>query len=104
IEDDTFHATVDLVNPRTHMIGVTANYSEEKYTQSVIRLESAITKGVPVAIEPGAPLGVDGDQDQFDTVHQSVVMVGIDRPTWIRSLGSLRTFFLSGQLFWRRYL
>lgn len=104
IEDDTFHATVDLVNPRTHMIGMTANYSEEKYTQSVIRLESAITKGVPVAIEPGAPLGVDGDQDQFDTVHQSVVMVGIDRPTWIRSLNSLRTFFLSGQLFWRRYL
>lgn len=104
IQGDTLNAVIDIVNPRTHMIGATASYSEEKYTQSVIRLETALTKGVPVAIAAGAPLSVDGDQDQFDTVRQSVVMVGIDRPTWIRSLNSLRTFFLSGQAFWRRYL
>lgn len=104
IQDGAFNAAIDLVNPRTHMIGVTASYSDEKYTQSVIRLESALTKGVPVALKPGAPLSVDGDQDQFETVRQSVVMIGLDRPTWIRSLNSLRTFFLSGQLFWRRYI
>ena len=31
-------------------------------------------------------------------------MLAFDRPTWIRSLNKLRTFFLSGQFFWRHYL
>jgi hypothetical protein len=31
-------------------------------------------------------------------------MIGVDRPTWIPALNSLRTFFLSGQIFWRRWL
>jgi len=31
-------------------------------------------------------------------------MLGMDRPTWIRPLNKLRTFFISSQFFWRRYL
>ena len=31
-------------------------------------------------------------------------MLAIDRPTWIRPLNNMRTFFLSAQFFWRRYL
>lgn len=104
LSGDTYNAAIDLVYPRIQVFGVTASYSEERYTQSVLRMESTVTTGVPVSIAAGAPRGVDHDQDQFDTVRQSVVMLGLDRPTWIRSLNDLRTFFLSGQIFWRRYL
>lgn len=103
-DGDSLNAVIDLVNPRTHVLGVTASYSEERYTQSVIRMESAVTRGVPVALAAGAPRRVDREQDQLDTVRQSVVMLAIDRPTWIRALNDQRTFFLSAQVFWRRYL
>ncbi|HAD08354.1 MAG TPA: hypothetical protein DCF62_02625 [Porticoccaceae bacterium] len=101
---DTFETVVETVTPRINVFGLTANYSEEKYTQSVIRLETTVTSGVPVSFAPGAPHSADVDGDQYDTAHQSVVMIGIDRPTWIPALNSLRTFFLSGQIFWRRWL
>ena len=104
IEGDTLHTALDLVNPRSHVVGITANYSEERYTQSVLRLETTFTTGVPVSIATGAPLRTDPDQDQFDTARRSVVMLGLDRPTWIRPLNRLRTFFISTQFFWRRYL
>ena len=104
IDGSTLHTVVETVNPRTHVVGLTANYSEERFTQSVIRLEATVTKGIPISIEPGAPLGIDPEQDQFDTVSQSVIMLGLDRPTWIRPLNKLRTFFISTQFFWRRYL
>lgn len=100
----TFHAVLDQVYPRTNVLGVTANYSEEKYTQAVFRLESTYTTGVPVSIRPGAPLNVDPDGDGFDTVDQTVVMIGMDRPTWIKALNKRRTFFISTQFFWRRYM
>ncbi len=98
------YSTVDMVNPRSHVFGLTANYSEEVYTMAVIRLEATLTTGVPVSISDGAPLSVDSNGDNFDTVKRSVVMLGLDRPTWIRSLNSSRTFFISTQLFWRRYI
>lgn len=104
VSGDTFNAVLDTVNPRTHLVGVTANYSEEKYTQAVFRLESVFTTGVPVAVEAGAPLNVDPEQDQFEDVRRSVVMIAVDRPTWIKALNEDRTFFLSSQFFWRRYL
>jgi hypothetical protein len=93
-----------LVNPRIHVLGLTANYSEERFTNSVLRLEATITKGVPVGFKAGTPLHVDPDQDQYDSIKQMVVMFGMDRPTWIRWLNRSRTFFISTQFFWRRYL
>jgi hypothetical protein len=104
INGNVLHRSIDLVNPRTHVVGLTANYSDERFTQSVFRLETAFTTGVPVRIAAGAPLEVDPEQDQFETARRSVVMVAIDRPTWIRPLNPSRTFFLSTQIFWRRYL
>lgn len=101
---NTFRAEVETVNPRYHLVGLTANYSEERYTQAVFRMESVFTTGVPVTIAPGAPLDVDPEQDQFEEARRSVVMLAVDRPTWIKSLNSQRTFFLSSQVFWRRYL
>jgi hypothetical protein len=92
------------VNPRSHVVGFTANYSDERFTQAVFRLETTFTTGVPVKIAADAPNDVDGDGNQFDTARRTVVMLAMDRPTWIRSLNKSRTFFLSTQVFWRRYL
>ncbi len=100
----TFQIDVETVNPRINVFGVTANYSDDRYTQSVFRIETTLTKGIPVAIAAGAPDSANPNGNSFDTARQSVVMLGIDRPTWIRSLNSSRTFFLSAQFFWRRYL
>lgn len=104
IQGNTLSAVVDLANPRSHLVGLTANYSEEYYTQAVFRMETTFSTGVPVAIAPGAPLSVDSDQNQYDSVRRSVVMIAMDRPTWIRWLNPSRTFFLSTQFFWRRHL
>jgi len=101
---DVFNVEVETVNPRINVFGVTASFSEDRYTQSVFRLESTLTTGVPVAIASGAPHRADPNGNSFDTARQSVVMVGIDRPTWIPALNKLRTFFISTQFFWRRYL
>lgn len=104
VDATTLHAHVETVSPRTHLVGLTANYSEERYTQSVFRLETVFTTGVPVAVAAGAPLSVDPEQDQFEEARRYVVMLAVDRPTWIKALNGQRTFFLSSQIFWRRYL
>ena len=104
INGNTLRAVANTENPRSHTVGLAANYSEERFTQSVFRLETTFTTGVPVTIAPGASLRVDPDQNQFDTARQSVVMLAIDRPTWIRPLNNLRTFFITTQIFWRRYM
>ena len=53
-EGNTFRAMLDRVHPRSHVVGIAANYSEEKYTQSVFRVETTFTTGVPVALDPTA--------------------------------------------------
>ncbi len=98
------NAVVETKYPRNHLVGFTANYSEEKYTQTVFRLETTFTTGVPITIAPGAPLSVDPNQDQFETARRSVVMLAADRPTWMKWLNKDRTIFLSSQIFWRRWL
>lgn len=104
VRGDMLHSVVQTVNPRSHVLGIAANYSEEYYTQSVFRLETTYTTGIPVGLAPGASARLDPDRNLFDTASRSVVMLAVDRPTWIRPLNNLRTFFLSAQFFWRRYL
>ncbi|MBM4256192.1 MAG: hypothetical protein FJ147_09875 [Deltaproteobacteria bacterium] len=103
----TFNSTINLVNARAHVVGFAANYSEEKYTQSVFRVEAALATGVPVRLGRFAgplPSRFDPDSNRFETANRTVVMLAFDRPTWIRPLNKIRTFFLSGQFFWRHYL
>ena len=95
---------INLVNHRSHVVGFAANYSEEQYTQSVFRVEAALSTGVPVQLKSDVPKRFDRDQNGFDTARQTVLMLAFDRPTWIRPLNRLRTFFLTVQFFWRRYL
>jgi uncharacterized protein DUF1302 len=100
----TVCSVINLVNPRSHIVGFAANYSEEHYTQSVFRVESAVTTGVPIRLKSGIPQRFDKDNNSYDAVRRSVIMLAFDRPTWIRPLNRLRTFFLTGQFFWRHYL
>lgn len=101
---NTFRARYVTENPRSHLVGVTANYSDEKYTQAVFRTEAVFSTGIPVAIDAAAPRHLDPDGDQYDESRRTVLMVAVDRPTWIRWLNDQRTFFLSTQIFWRHYL
>ncbi len=101
---DTLCSVVNTVNQRAHVAGFAANYSEEKYTQAVFRVEAALSTGVPVRLKSGIPRRFDPDNNSFDTAKRTVVMLAFDRPTWIRPLNKLRTFFVSGQFFWRHYL
>jgi hypothetical protein len=87
-------------SPYVHSIGASANYSDEEYTQAVLRFETIYDVGVPF----------------FDVARETVVdtpalpgirkknmwkgMLAFDRPTWIRWLNKKSTWFLTGQFFW----
>lgn len=95
---------LDLVFPRGHMVGLSANYSEERLTQTVFRVEATYTTGIPVSLREGVPLRLDRDRNLFQKTQKTVLMIAFDRPTWIRLLNPTRTFFLTGQFFWRRFI
>ncbi len=103
LEAEVLTVPIDLVNPRSHVVGVAANYAEERYTQAVLRVEATYTTGIPVRLASGVPRRLDPDQNNFKTTEQTLLMLAFDRPTWIRPLNRLRTFFLTGQFFWQHY-
>jgi hypothetical protein len=86
--------------PYVHSIGASGNYSDETYTQAVIRFETIYDVGIPF----------------FDVARETVIdtpalpgiskknmwkgMIAFDRPTWIRWLNKKSTWFLTGQFFW----
>lgn len=90
----------EAFNPYVHTIGMSLNYSDEAYTQTVFRLETIYDIGIPffdvaketVIDNPALP-GVT-EKDMWKG------MVGFDRPTWIRWLNKKSTVFLTGQFFW----
>lgn len=90
----------EAFNPYVHTIGVSANYSDEAYTQAVYRLETIYDIGVPFfdlqkvgVIDTPALPGVT-KKDMWKG------MIAFDRPTWIRWLNKKSTWFLTGQFFW----
>ena len=90
--------------PYVHTLGVSANYSDEAYTQAVFRFESIYDIGVPffdvskvgVVDTPALP-GVT-KKDMWKG------MMAFDRPTWIKWLNKKSTWFLTGQFFWHHLL
>jgi len=90
----------EFITPYIHTVGLSANYSDEQFTQTVYRMETIYDIGIPM----------------FDVDKQTVVdvpvlpgvtkkemwkgMIAFDRPTWIRSINKNTTVFLSGQFFW----
>ncbi|MFN8628030.1 MAG: DUF1302 family protein [Candidatus Binatia bacterium] len=102
--------------PYTHIVGLTANYFEDNFTNSVLRLETAYTTDSPfqtveeeklptakLCIEAAGTLNCSavGKAGQgYDTRAIWAGMLGFDRPTWIRFLNDKSTWLLSGQFFW----
>jgi len=90
----------EFIAPYVHTIGLSANYSDEEFTQTVWRLEMIYDIGIPM----------------FDIAKETVIdnpvlpgvtkkemwkgMIAFDRPTWIRAINKKTTVFITGQFFW----
>ena len=90
----------EAFNPYVHTIGLAANYSDERFTQAVFRLETVYDIGIPFfdlqkvgVIDTPALPGVT-KKDMWKG------MIAFDRPTWIRWLNKKSTWFITGQFFW----
>ena len=112
-----------VIHPYMHIFGMTGNYFEGDYLQSVLRFETAYVLGEPfqskdpdtlVRLTYTNPLGQQrflsplpcsrpGAQCSplgFTKRDIWTGMAGFDRPTWIRFLNPRATWFLSAQFFW----
>ena len=124
-----FPALVDaeVVHPYMHIFGLTGNYFEGDFTQTVFRMEQAYALGEPnQSIADGDRVNVQNcntvTYDASGQAHMSncstssikgplgftkrdvwTGMLGFDRPTWIKFLNPRATWFLSGQFFWNYY-
>jgi hypothetical protein len=90
----------EAFNPYVHTVGFSANYSDEAYTQAVLRFETIYDVGVPF-FDVGK-IGVIDDPALPPVTKKNMWkgMIAFDRPTWIRWLNKKSTWFLTGQLFW----
>ena len=65
------------------MVGVSANYSEEIYTQTVYRIEAPIPPALPMGMDTrdprGVPLWLDKDRNSYKTTEQTLLMLAFDR-------------------------
>ncbi len=97
----------EFIAPYVHTAGLSMNYSEETFTQTVYRLETVYDFGVPFtdgSKKPPRPsfLSATNLFGVFGVTKRDMWkgMVAFDRPTWIRPLNRNSTFFLTGQFFW----
>jgi len=86
--------------PYVHTLGLSANYSDEAFTQTVYRFETIYDVGIPffdlkkvTVIDTPALPGVTKK-------NMWKGMIAFDRPTWIKRLNKKSTIFLTGQFFW----
>jgi hypothetical protein len=104
-EDAFLHAQapVEFIAPYVHTAGLSLNYSEEDYTQTVYRIETIYDFGVPFS-NSNKEVGLDllKGNGLFGVTKRDMWkgMIAFDRPTWIRPLNRTSTFFISGQFFW----
>ena len=106
-------------HPYVHIFGLTGNYFEGDYTNTVFRMETAYALDEPFQTRDGRiripGSNNDGTRCDPDTQFGCLEalaplasterdvwagMIGFDRPTWIRWLNRKTTWFLTGQLFW----
>lgn len=90
----------EFIAPRTHLIGFSASYPEERFTKAVLKSEMLYIIGVPFQ---------DGDKPSpvlpsllFGTTKRDMWqgMLGFDRPVWMRWLNPDSSWYLLGQFFW----
>lgn len=121
-----YPANVDaeFVFPYSNIFGVTGNWFEGNYTNTVFRMEMAYQIDAPfqtASLDSRAPIlqeatpgacknGVDppqcsvrpGNYAPLGYTNRDVWagMLGFDRPTWIKWLNPRTTWFITGQFFW----
>ncbi len=105
-----------VVDPYVHIFGLTGNYFEGDYTQTVFRMETAYAMGEPFQTTDPSTLAcvqVNGQCRPITNLSSQgfsplgftkrdvwTGMLGFDRPTWIKFLNPRATWFLTSQLFW----
>ena len=90
----------EAYNPYVHTVGLSANYSDEAYTQTVWRFETIYDIGVPFFDASKVTVNSTPAIPGITKKNMWKGMVGFDRPTWMRFLNKRSTIFLSGQFFW----
>jgi hypothetical protein len=90
----------EYIAPYVHTIGLSLNYSDEQFTQSVLRLETIYDIGIPFLRHREAHRHRRAEAPGVTNKEMWKGMIGFDRPTWIRAINKKTTVFLTGQLFW----
>jgi len=86
--------------PYVHTLGLSANYSDETFTQTVFRMETIYDVGIPFF---DVARRTTIDRPALPGIRKKNMwkgMIAFDRPTWIRTLNKKSTVFLTGQFFW----
>ncbi len=86
--------------PYVHSLGMSANYSDETYTQAVFRMETIYDVGIPFFDVAKVSLIDNPNLPGVTRKNMWKGMIAFDRPTWIRWLNKKSTWFLTGQFFW----
>jgi hypothetical protein len=86
--------------PYVHTLGMSGNYSDETYTQSVLRFETIYDVGIPF-FDVAKETTIDNPAlPGITKKNMWKGMIAFDRPTWMRWLNKKSTVFLTGQFFW----
>lgn len=94
----------EAYHPYVHTIGLSGNYSDEAYTQTVFRMETIFDMGVPFFDVSKVGLVDNPALPGITKKEMWKGMVGFDRPTWVRWLNKKSTVFLTGQFFWHKIM
>jgi hypothetical protein len=97
---------LEYFTPYIHTVGLSFNWFEGEWTQTVWRVETIIDFDLPF-YDGDKQVAQFGRSPDGPTLVPGITkrnmwkgMLAFDRPTWIRWLNKKTTFFLSGQMFW----
>jgi len=90
----------EYIAPYVHTVGLSANYSDETYTQAVFRMETVYDFGIPFYDVSRVTTINSPSLPGITSKNMWKGMIAFDRPTWIKTLNRKSTIFLTGQFFW----
>ena len=94
----------EAYSPYVDTVGLSANYAEERFTQTVFRLETVYDIGIPFFDVSKVTLIDAPSLPGITKKNMWKGMLGFDRPTWIRQLNRVSTFLITGQFFWHHVI
>jgi hypothetical protein len=90
----------EYIAPYVHTAGLSANYSDETFTQTVFRMETVYDVGIPFYDISRVTVVNSPSLPGITSKNMWKGMIAFDRPTWIKTLNKKSTIFLTGQFFW----